>query len=101
MVYTHFNHHIKILRTDGTRNYLSLDLHLLLTLYGTLPQLFCPYTLQQNGVTEHKHHFIFETARVLLHNVTIPRTFWVEAILTSIFLINITPSSVLFGCILY
>jgi len=49
------------------------------------------------GVAECKHHHILKTARAILISSSVPRIFWVEAILSIVNLINITPSSVLAG----
>jgi hypothetical protein len=61
----------------------------------TLAQFFCHDTHTQNGVTESKHHYILETARVLMLASFIPPHFWVEVVPTITYLINIQPSSTL------
>ena len=63
---------------------------------STLSQQFCPHTHEQNGVAEQKHHCHFlNTTRALLISAYVPRCLWVEAVLTVVLLINITPSSLL------
>lgn len=61
-----------------------------LTTQGTQPQLSYPRTPQQNG--ERKHRHIIETARSMLFSSSVPVSFWAEAILTSVYLINRLPS---------
>jgi len=47
-------------------------------------------------VAEQKHRHILEIARALLIFSSLPRSFWAKTVLTSVNLINITPSSVLY-----
>lgn len=70
----------------------------LLVSQGTLPQLSCTDTPQQNdGVAERKHRHIMETTRALLLSSSVPKKFWGEAALTSVYVINSIPSSVIAG----
>ena len=97
MVSTQFNTRIKIFRSDSGGEYISYKFRSYLTSQGTLAQLSCPATPQQNGVAERKHRHILETARSLIYSSHVPLQFWGEAVLTAIYLINRTPSSVLSG----
>lgn len=60
-------------------------------------EVVSPYTPEQNGAMERKHHHVIETVVALLHIASMPVEFWGEAALTSIFLINQMPISVLQG----
>lgn len=90
---------ISTLRTDNAREFLSNNLSTFFSTQGIAHQTSCPYTPQQNGVAERKIRHITETARTLLHHMHVPHRFWSHAILTSTYLINRLPSTVLQGTI--
>lgn len=60
---------------------------------GILQQTSCAHTPQQNGVAERKHCHLIEMARCLLTNMSVPHSFWPDALLTACYLINRLPSS--------
>ena len=79
------------------RGSISLLLFVTFSPHCTLSQQSCPHTPAQNGVAERKHRHILETDRALLLSASVPRHFWAEAIMTSVYLISRTPSTVLSG----
>ena len=93
MIQTQFQKRIKVFRSDGAREYLSLSMTNLLKSHGTLHQQSCPHTHQQNGTAERKHRHLLDITRSLLISASVPKSCWAEAILTVALLTNITPSS--------
>lgn len=64
---------------------------------GITQQVNYQYTSSQNGVAEHKHRHVIKTVVALFQTAHMPLTFWGEAALTAIYLINRLPTSVLDG----
>ncbi|KAG9447257.1 hypothetical protein H6P81_013385 [Aristolochia fimbriata] len=95
MVHTQFSKTIKIFCSDSGGEYVSHQFRALLKSHGTQHQLSCPYTPQQNGIAERKHRHILDTTRALLLSSSVPRVFWGEAVLTSVYIINHLSSPVL------
>ena len=88
---------IKCFRCDLGRKYTSNKFCELLALDGTIHQISCTYTPEQNGVIKRKHRHIVETARSLLLFAFVPSVFWGEAVLTAVSLINTIPSYHILG----
>lgn len=62
---------------------------------GVVHQRACPYTPQQNRVTERKHKHLLEVKRALRFKAKIPLTYWGHYVLAAAHIINMLPSSVL------
>ena len=60
----------------------------LCTLNGYFHNFSAPRTPQQNGVVERKNMTLQEMARTMIHDYSLPRSFWAEAIHTSCYIIN-------------
>ncbi|PKU87036.1 Retrovirus-related Pol polyprotein from transposon TNT 1-94 [Dendrobium catenatum] len=84
---------IKKIRTDGGTEYVNSSFQNYLLTHGISHQISCPYTPEQNGLTERKHRHIIETTRTLLLTASMPTVFWPEAVTTAVYLINRLPSS--------
>ncbi|PKU60934.1 Retrovirus-related Pol polyprotein from transposon TNT 1-94 [Dendrobium catenatum] len=83
---------IKVIRTDGGKEYVNNIFSKFLQSKGIQHQTSCPYTPEQNGVAERKHRHVVETARTLLHTASMPLSYWPEAINTAVYIINRLPS---------
>ena len=95
MILTQFGRKIKIFRSDSGGEYVSNEFEEYLATEGIIHQRSCPHQPQQNGVAERKHRHIMETTRALLLHAQLPKVFWAESVMTSVYLINRLPSSVI------
>ncbi|KAH9771155.1 protein kinase domain-containing protein [Citrus sinensis] len=59
---------------------------------GIISQKTCPDTPQQNGIAERKNRHLLDVTRALLLDASVPSHFWVEALSTTVHLINCMPS---------
>ena len=92
MIETQFNRTVKVFRSDNAQECNDKSFLSFLDSYGTLPQQSCPYTSQQNGRAERKHHHILNVVCTLLISVSLLERFWGEAALTAVYIINRIPS---------
>lgn len=90
-----FNCTIKCLRSDGGGEYVNHKFKTFLTEKGISHQLSCPYTPEQNGVSERKNRHVRETAVTLLQNASLPSMFWYHACALAVYLINRMPTRTL------
>ena len=97
----HFNVKIKILRSDNGGEYTSTAFKQHLASHGIIQQTSCPYTPQQNGVAERKNRHLMEVARSMMFHTNVPKRFWGDAVVTATYLINRTPTRVLFDATPY
>ena len=74
---------------------MSYEFHDFFQNKGIVSQRSCPYTPQQNGVAKRKSLHLLDVVRTLLLEYFVPSTFWVEALSTTVYLINRLPSRVL------
>ena len=95
MVGTQFSKRIKNFRSNNVLEYTQYALQAILHSYGTIHQLTCPDTFQQNGRTEQKFRHILDTVRVLLLSTKVPAPFWGEDALYAVNAINRIPSPVI------
>jgi len=95
LVETQFSRKIQQLQSDGGGEYTSNIFQSFLTTHGILHRKSCPHTSQQNGLAERKLRHILETGLTLLAQSGLSKHHWVDAFLTSVFIINRLPTPVL------
>ncbi|KAL5577658.1 hypothetical protein UlMin_019357 [Ulmus minor] len=93
MIQNQFGVKIKRFRSDNALDYFNQTLSPYFLKEGIIHESSCVYTPQQNGVAERKNGHILDTTRALLFQNSVPKSYWGEAVLTSIYLINrlVTP----------
>jgi len=79
---------IKYFQSNNGGEYTSTAFKQFLTNNGIFHRLTCPHTSQQNGIAERKHRHIVETGLTLLAQSSFPTKYWVDSLLTSVFLIT-------------
>ncbi|KAK9157521.1 hypothetical protein Scep_004095 [Stephania cephalantha] len=84
--------HIKTLRTDRGGEFVSKEFNKFCEKNGIKRELITPYTPEQNGVVERKNRTVVEMARNMLTASGLSNEFWAEAVATSIYLLNISPT---------
>lgn len=80
---------------DNGREYLSSEMKEYCTSRGISYHFTVPRTPQQNGVSERMVRTIVEKARAMVSGAKLPKCFWGDAVLTAVYLINITPTRAL------
>lgn len=86
---------IKILRTDGGKEYCNKILCDFLADSGIRHQTTAPYTPQQNGLAEKMNRTLVERAKCMLFDANLSKGYWAEAVATAAYIINRSPSRVL------
>ena len=94
LVQNYFLTTIRNIYTDGGSEFLKLTSFFQQTSINHL--LTPPYTPQHNGAAERRHRHIVEMGLALLHQVSLPPSFWTFAFQTATYLINCLPSKTTF-----
>jgi hypothetical protein len=95
MIRNIFKTSIQYLQSDNGTEYVNHAFSQFCSSLGIQQRFSCPYTPQQNGLAERKHQHIATMTRSLLLTSGAPQTLWVEAALTSVYLINLLPTPTL------
>ena len=89
LVENYFSTKIKTLFSDNGGEYLGL--RPFLASHGIIHLTTPPHTLDHNGYSERRHCHINETNLTLLHQASIPLTFWPFVFAIAVYLINQMP----------
>lgn len=97
MVETQTGNKLKILQCDNGGEYINNKLIDFFTSKGIILKRTAPYTPEQNGIAERINRTIFDRVRCMLSHAKLDKSFWGEAALTAVYLINKHPTSALNG----
>ncbi|GKV48080.1 hypothetical protein SLEP1_g54916 [Rubroshorea leprosula] len=86
---------VQKIRSDNGKEFIDGPMKDFSQQQGIFYQTSCVNTPQQNGVVERKYHHLLEVARALRFQANLPLKFWGDCILTTAYLINLTPTPVL------
>ena len=86
---------VKALRSDNGGEYISKEFADFCAEKGIKREFTAPYTPAQNGVAERMNRTIQERIMSMLSQSSLPQLFWVEALMTTIYLINRTLNATL------
>lgn len=95
MATAHFNLKVSRFRSDNGREYVSREIKDHFEKQGIQFEFTIRYTPQQNGVAERMNRTIVEKARCMLLNSKLSKSFWTEAVLAAVYLINRSPTDAL------
>jgi hypothetical protein len=88
---------IKCLRSDGGGKYFSNEFIEYLKKHGIQKKYSCSYSPKENGVDERKNRHIAEITRAMLNEKNLPNYFWVEAVATTVYIMNQRLTSTIHG----
>ena len=92
MVKTETSLKVKCLRSDNGGEYIDGEFSEYCAAQGIRMEKTIPRTPQQNGVTEYMNRTLNEHARSMRLHAGLIKTFWVDAVSTTAYLINRGPS---------
>ncbi|XP_058208222.1 uncharacterized protein LOC131321235 [Rhododendron vialii] len=90
-VSTQFHTTVQTFRSDNGGEFINHFPLVLFLTKGIIHQTSCPHTSEQNGLAERKHRHLIETTITLLLQSHLPTSFWLEALTTTVYLINRMP----------
>ena len=83
---------IKCLRTDNSGEFCSNDFDTFYKDCGIKREKKTPYYPHKNGVVERVNRTLMEKAKCMLSGVVLEQKFWAEAVATTCYLINRSPT---------
>jgi transposase InsO family protein len=88
---------LRAFRTDRGGEFNSLEFTTFCEEAGIRRNTTAPYSPQQNGVVERRNQTVVEMARSLMKSMSVPATFWAEAVKTAVHILNRSPTRSLKG----
>lgn len=82
---------IKVLRSDNAMGYKPSNSQQYFCKSVVIHEASCTHNRQQNGAFERKHRHLLEAAGCIMINMSVPKSYWPKALLTSCNLINRMP----------
>ena len=89
-VFSDKDNQIKAIRTDGGGEYSSGEFQQKLKNSRIQWQVTVPYTPQEDGVAENSNRVLVGRANALIQHADAPKNYWAEALLTTVYLKNIS-----------
>lgn len=89
---TQYGRKIQILRSDNGGEYVNSQMHTFCSEKGLVHRTTCPNTPEQNGVAKRKNRTLLEMTRAFLIESSVPKSFWPEAVATSVYVSNRLPT---------
>lgn len=83
---------LKILRSDNGKEFVNRQMSNFMQEHGIKHQLTVEYTPEQNGVAERANRTIVEKARCMLQQAGLEQKYWAEAVNTTVYLKNRSPT---------
>ena len=84
---------IKCIRTDNGLEFCNQKFDQLCKESGIKRHKTCPYTPQQNGISERMNRTIMDKVRSMLNETGLDESYWAEAASTAVYVINRSPSA--------
>lgn len=85
MAKRHSGKQIKILRTDGGKEYTSREFEAHCTRLDIQHEVTTSYTPQHNGLVERRNRIVLNMCRSILKQKGLPKSFWGEVVATTTF----------------
>jgi hypothetical protein len=88
---------LRVLCTDNGCEFTAVEFSLYYADEGVQRHYSAPYSLQQNGVVERRNQMVVGMARALLKQRGMSAVFWGEAVVTTVYILNRSPTKALNG----
>jgi transposase InsO family protein len=88
---------LRVLRTDNGSEFTAAEFVSYYADEGVQRHYSAPYSPLQNGTVERRNQTVVEMARTLLKQRGMPAVFWREAVVTTVYILNRSPTKTLNG----